>query len=131
MRVVRNMATNSEIERPEEFGRSLAGLHRLLPYSAEILERLSDTDVGQIGFSEYFDFRLYAPDLSMDATRAFGGRKVQGILEDILIDDYARFLSLDKITMYGLLANYGFPGPKKRAVYRSPRRTDRAPAEGP
>lgn len=51
MRVVRNLATNSEIERPEEYGRSLAGLHKLLPYSAEILERLSDTDVGQIGFS--------------------------------------------------------------------------------
>lgn len=51
MRVVRNLATNSEIERPEEYGRSLAGLHKLLPYSADILERLSDTDVGQIGFS--------------------------------------------------------------------------------
>ncbi len=51
MRVVRNLATNSEIERPEEYGRSLAGLHKLLPHSAEILERLSDTDVGQIGFS--------------------------------------------------------------------------------
>ena len=51
MRVVRNLATNSEIERPEEYGRSLAGLLELLPYSDEILERLSDTDVGQIGFS--------------------------------------------------------------------------------
>ncbi len=51
MRVVRNLATNSEIDRPEEYGRSLAGLHKLLPYSAEILEHLSDTDVGQIGFS--------------------------------------------------------------------------------
>jgi len=51
MRVVRNLATNSEIERPEEYGRSLAGLHKLLPHSADILERLSDTDVGQIGFS--------------------------------------------------------------------------------
>jgi len=51
MRVVRNLASNSEIERPEEYGRSLAGLHKLLPYSAEILEHLSSTDVGQIGFS--------------------------------------------------------------------------------
>jgi hypothetical protein len=51
MRVVRNLATNTEIERPEEYGRSLAGLHKLLPYSGEILERISDTDVGQIGFS--------------------------------------------------------------------------------
>jgi hypothetical protein len=51
MRVVRNLASNSDIERPEEYGRSLAGLHKLLPYSDKILERLSDTDVGQIGFS--------------------------------------------------------------------------------
>lgn len=87
--------------------------------------------VGQIGFSEYFDFRLYAPDLSMDAKRAFGGWKVQGILEDILIDDYARFLSLDKITMYGLLANYGFPVPKMRAVYRSPRPSALTPLATP
>jgi hypothetical protein len=51
MRVVRNMANNSEIERPEDYGRSIAGLHKLLPYSAEILEHFSDADVGQIGFS--------------------------------------------------------------------------------
>src|SRR5208283_3951842 len=51
MRVIRNLAFNSEIERPEEYGRCLVGLQKLIPYSAEILERLSDTDVGQIGFS--------------------------------------------------------------------------------
>lgn len=51
MRVVRNLATNSEIERPEEYGRTLAGLQKLLPHSAEILERLSDTEIGAIGFS--------------------------------------------------------------------------------
>jgi Protein of unknown function DUF262 len=51
MRVVRNLATNSDIERPEEYGRSLAGLLKLLPHSAAILQRLSDTDLGQIGFS--------------------------------------------------------------------------------
>ena len=51
MRVVRNLAANSEIERPEEYRRALMGLQKLLPLSAEILERLSDTDIGQIGFS--------------------------------------------------------------------------------
>jgi hypothetical protein len=51
MRVIRNLSFNSEIERPEEYGRCLVGLQRLIPYSAEILERLSDTDVGQIGLS--------------------------------------------------------------------------------
>lgn len=51
MRVVRNLAANTEIERPEEYRRALMGLQKLLPFSAEILERLSDTDIGQIGFS--------------------------------------------------------------------------------
>jgi hypothetical protein len=51
MRVVRNLVTNSDIERPEEYGRALAGLRKLVPYSAEILMRLSDTDIGPIGFS--------------------------------------------------------------------------------
>lgn len=51
MRVVRNLATNSDIERPEEYGRSLAGLQKILPYSADILKHLSETDFGQIGFS--------------------------------------------------------------------------------
>jgi hypothetical protein len=51
MRVVRNLATNTEIERPEEYRRSLEGLNKLLPYSGEILERLSDTDIGLTGFS--------------------------------------------------------------------------------
>ncbi len=86
---------------------------------AEILRLRSST--GRIGFSEYFDFRLYMSDLTLDQKRAFGGWKAQGVLEEILIDDYARFLSLDKITMYGLLENFGFPVPKMRAVFRSSR----------
>ena len=52
MRVVRNLASNTEIERPEEYGRSLAGLRKLLPHSAGILEHLSEADVGQIGFTQ-------------------------------------------------------------------------------
>ena len=51
MRVVRNLAANSNIERPEEHGRALAGLRKLIPHSAAILKRLCDTDIGQIGFS--------------------------------------------------------------------------------
>jgi hypothetical protein len=51
MRVVRNLAVNSDIERPEEYGRCLAGLLKLLPDSNQILEHLSAMDVGQIGFS--------------------------------------------------------------------------------
>jgi hypothetical protein len=51
MRVVRNLAANSEIERSEEYGRCLAGLLKLLPYSSEILNHLSDTEIVQVGFS--------------------------------------------------------------------------------
>ena len=51
MRVVRNLAVNSDIERPEEYGRCLTGLLKLLPDSNQILKHLSATDIGQIGFS--------------------------------------------------------------------------------
>jgi hypothetical protein len=51
MRVVRNLAVNTDIERPEEYGRCLAGLLKLLSNSNQILEHLSAVDVGQIGFS--------------------------------------------------------------------------------
>lgn len=51
MRVVRNLAVNSDIERPEEYGRCLTGLRTLVPHSAEILEHLAAEDIGPIGFS--------------------------------------------------------------------------------
>jgi len=51
MRVVRNLAANSAIERPEEYGRALAGLKELVPHSADILKWLAGADIGQIGFS--------------------------------------------------------------------------------
>jgi len=51
MRVVRNLSVNTAIERPEEYGRSLSGLLKLLPHSTQILEHLSNADVGSIGFS--------------------------------------------------------------------------------
>jgi hypothetical protein len=50
MRVVRNLAINSDIERPEEYGRCLTGL-RKLSNSKKILEHLSVQDIGQVGFS--------------------------------------------------------------------------------
>ncbi len=51
MRVVRNLSANTAIERPEEYGRSLTGLTKLLPHSHRILEYLSTEAVGPIGFS--------------------------------------------------------------------------------
>ena len=76
---------------------------------------------GRLGASEYLDFRLHMNELTFDQKRAFGGYRAETILEDILIDDYARFLSLDKITMYTLLEGYGLPIPIIRAVYRTKR----------
>jgi len=51
MRVVFNLAQNSDIERPEEFGRCLTGLQKLLPHSLNILERLAEMEIEPLGFS--------------------------------------------------------------------------------
>ncbi len=51
MRVVTNLAANSDIERPEEFGRSLAGLHQLVPHGDRILERFAEPEIEVPGFS--------------------------------------------------------------------------------
>jgi len=51
MRVIRNLAANSDIERPDEYGRSLAGLQQLLPDGKRILERLAEGKIDASGFS--------------------------------------------------------------------------------
>lgn len=51
MRVVTNLAVNSDIERPEEFGRSLAGLHKMVPHGNRILEWFAETEMESLGFS--------------------------------------------------------------------------------
>ena len=51
MRVVTNLAANSDIERPEEYGRSLAGLEKLVPFGNQILQRLGEPDLDLLGFS--------------------------------------------------------------------------------
>ena len=51
MRVVSNLAANSDIERPEEFGRGLAGLQKLASDGDRILQRLTEPDVDVSGFS--------------------------------------------------------------------------------
>ena len=75
----------------------------------------------RLGLLEYFDFRLYESDLVYNEKTHFGGSRMQSILEESLVDDYARFLSLDKITMYSLLKSFGLAIPQLRAVYRSQR----------
>lgn len=51
MRVVWNLAANSDIERPEEFGRSLAGLQELVSHGDRILQRLAEPETALTGFS--------------------------------------------------------------------------------
>lgn len=51
MRVIRNLAANSEIERPEEFGRTLAGLEKLVPDGNRILQRFAEPGIDIPGFS--------------------------------------------------------------------------------
>ncbi len=73
--------------------------------------------IGRLGLLEYLDYRLYLNDLDAEQKSAFGGWRAQQLLERLLVDDYSRFLSLDKLTMYALMRGLGFPIPELRAVY--------------
>lgn len=73
----------------------------------------------RLGFSEYIDYQLYKSDLSWEEKSQYGGGRAQNILEQILVDDFSRFLSIDKVTMYALLGALEFPVPKLLATYRS------------
>lgn len=90
------------------------------PLAALLLEALRLRFGGnRLGLSEYMDFRLHEADLSGADKAMFGGARAQAVLEELLIDDYARFLSLDKLSMYALLRGHGFAVPALRATYRS------------
>lgn len=92
------------------------------PVYSLVLEALKlRASVGRIGFSEYVNFGLFKEDLTFSEKKAFGGWRLQTMLEEILVDDYSRFLCLDKITMYQLMQSYNLPIPTVRAVYRSQR----------
>lgn len=73
--------------------------------------------VGRIGASEYFEFRLHLTDMPFAAKARFGGFRLQAALEEMLVDDYSKFLSIDKLTMYALLKGYGLPIPEIRASF--------------
>ena len=72
---------------------------------------------GRVGTSEYFDFRLYENDLTLEQKLEFCGYRGQAVLEDTLVDTYSKFLALDKLTFYGLMHGYGFPTPQLQALY--------------
>lgn len=71
----------------------------------------------RLATSEYFDFRLYESNLTNAERRAFGGYRVQNVLDEILIDDYSKILSLDKISFYTLMRGAGLAIPKIVAIY--------------
>lgn len=77
--------------------------------------------VGRMGLTEYFDFRLFMDDLNLEEKRAFGGRRAQIVLEEILVDDYSEFISRDKPTTYSIFRDCGFPIPAIRALYATHR----------
>lgn len=76
---------------------------------------------GRIRPAEYFNYRLHLNDLTLREKRRFGGALAFFVLYDIMVDDYSYFLHMDKVTMYTLLAGYGFPIPELRAVYGTQR----------
>jgi len=51
MRVAFNLVQNSDIERPDDYERSLGGLQKLLPQSRGILPYLATMDTAPLGFS--------------------------------------------------------------------------------
>jgi len=70
-----------------------------------------------LGISEYFDFRLYEQDLTPAQKREFCGYRAQRALEDLLVDDYSKILSLDKLSFYALMQAYRLQVPRTVAVY--------------
>lgn len=73
----------------------------------------------RLGLTEYIDFQLFRGDVPWELKREFGGVRAQIAAQEMLVDDYSRFLSLDKVTMYVILKGFGFPVPRVRAIYRS------------
>lgn len=88
------------------------------PWPALALEAITLRLSGQrLGISEYLDFRLYEQDLTPAQKRQFSGYRAQHALEDLLVDDYSKILSLDKLSFYALMQGYGLPIPRTVAVY--------------
>lgn len=74
-----------------------------------------------LDLSEYLDFQLYLNDISFSEKVAFCGHRMQRVLIEILADEYSKFLSIDKVTMYFLFRGCGLPTPEIRAIYKSHR----------
>ena len=86
--------------------------------------------IGRIGLSEYLDFQLYKNDLTLEQKLEFGGYRAEGILEELLVDDYSKFNAIDKVTMYALLDGFNVPIPTMYAVLGTERPLHRYPSIG-
>ena len=51
MRIIFNLVQNSDIERPDDYERSVSGLRKLLPYSRDVLQHLAKAELEPLGFS--------------------------------------------------------------------------------
>ncbi|NEO89121.1 MAG: hypothetical protein F6K56_02145 [Moorea sp. SIO3G5] len=74
-----------------------------------------------LDLSEYLDFKLYLNDLTFSEKAAFCGHRMQSTLIEIVVDEYSKFMAIDKVTMYFLFRASGFPTPEIHAIYRSRR----------
>ncbi len=85
---------------------------------ALILEALRlKLSLNQLQMSEYIDFKLYLNDISYLEKKQFGGKVIQKVLEEILIDEYSKIICHDKVTMYALMKGLEFPIPELKASY--------------
>lgn len=75
----------------------------------------------RLRFYEYFDFSLFATDLSFSVKRKYGGAHLSGLLSRRLVDSEAKMMCHDKVTMYALLRGHGLPVPAVIATYRCER----------
>jgi hypothetical protein len=69
-----------------------------------------------IGFSEYYNYRLFDRGLSPDDRRQFAGYRRESAIDRLLNKDYWRAVANDKLVLYATLRGLGFPYPRVRAV---------------
>ena len=81
---------------------------------AEILQlRYSESE---IGFSEYYTYRLFDRRLTDADRRRFAGYRRERKVDRLLNKDYWRAVANDKLVFYATLRGLGFPYPRIRAV---------------
>ena len=73
---------------------------------------------GKLGAAEYYDYRLFDESrMNDERRREFVGWRGEEILEDTLIDEYSKIVSIDKLTFYSLARGLGFRIPRIYSIY--------------